>query len=250
MRRPSYRVRAAPRRSASRHRIPERTNRRLATLRHVGYRGKTTEQQRARELRAEAWTLQEIATELEVSRSSVSVWVRDVVFEPKPRQRPIFRNPSSLHLKKLAEIDEMNDWGRQRMGTLTDDAFLAAGVALYAGEGGKTEGAVTFPNTDPTMVRFFCSWLRHYFDVDERRLRVRLYLHQGLDLDAAIAHWSEVTRIPPVQFGKPYRAVADPSIRQTKHEFGLARVDYCCSRTHRGVMGLVRALLSSEFLPG
>ena len=37
---------------------------------------------------------------------SVSLWVRDVAFEPKPRQRPVFRSPSSLHLKKLAEIEE------------------------------------------------------------------------------------------------------------------------------------------------
>jgi hypothetical protein len=178
------------------------------------------------------------------------VWVRDVEFEPKPRQRPLFRNPSSLHLKKLAEIEAMNEWGRQQIGELTDAAFLAAGAALYAGEGGKTEGAVSFANCDPEMIRFFCAWLRHYFDIDETRLRVRLYLHQGLDLDAAIAHWSRVTGIPSQQFGKPYRAVPDPSIRRNKHEFGLARVDYCCSRTHRGVMGLVRALLSSEFLPG
>lgn len=144
----------------------------------------------------------------------------------------------------------MNEWGRDRIGELSEEAFLAAGAALYAGEGGKTEGAVSFANTDPRMMRFFCAWLRHFFDVEESRLRIRLYLHQGLDLDAAVTHWSEVSGVPPEQFGKPYRAVPDPSIRRNKHEFGLARLDYCCSRTHRGVMGLVRALLSSEFLPG
>jgi hypothetical protein len=36
----------------------------------VRYRGKTVEQQCARELRAQAWTLAEIADELGVSRSS------------------------------------------------------------------------------------------------------------------------------------------------------------------------------------
>jgi hypothetical protein len=38
------------------------------------------------------------------------------------------------------------------------------------------------------MVRFFCAWLRRHFAIDERRLRIRVYLHQGLDLDAAEAH--------------------------------------------------------------
>lgn len=216
----------------------------------MGYRGKVVEQERARDLRAEGNTLVEIATELGVSKSSVSLWVRDVVFTPKPRQRPMFSAPSSLHLAKLAEIDGMNRRGIERIGTLTDDAFFVAGVALYAGEGGKTDGAATFANCDPGMIAYFCAWLRRYFRIDESRLRVRLYLHVGLDLDAAEDYWSRLTGIPRSQFGKAYRAVRDPSIRRNKHEHGLARVDYSCSRTHREVMGLVRALLSSEALPG
>jgi hypothetical protein len=109
---------------------------------------------------------------------------------------------------------------------------------------------VKFANTDPTMVRFFCAWLRRFFVVDETRLRVRVYLHDGLDLTAAEAHWSHVTGVPLAQFGKAYRAVADPSIRRTKHEFGYVYVSYACATTHRQIMGLVRALLSSSAIPG
>jgi len=213
--------------------------------RPVGYRGKTVEQQRARELRAESRTLQEIADELGVSRSSASVWVRDVEFDPKPAQRPQFRNPSSLHLKKLAEIDAMNEWGRTQIGELSDDAFLAAGTALYAGEGAKRDGEVMFANTDAAMVAFFCRWLRRFFAIDENRLRVRVYLHAGLDLDAAQRHWSTVTGVPLAQFRHGYRAAADPTIRRAKHEHGCVYVRYGCSTTHRKIMGLTRALLSS-----
>ena len=133
---------------------------------------------------------------------------------------------------------------------LTDEAFLAAGVALYAGEGSKTDGKVRFANTDPAMVSFFCAWFRRFFDVDESRLRVRVYLHQGLDLNAAEDFWAEITGVPRSQFGKAYRAEPDPSIRHNKHEMGCAYVDYSSSRVHREIMGLVRALLSSESIPG
>ena len=216
----------------------------------MGYRGKTVEKERARDLRAESWTLQAIASELGVSRSSVSVWVRDVRFEPKPRHRPIFRNPSSLHLAKLAQIEEMNQWGREQIGVLSEAAFLAAGVALYAGEGAKKDGSVNFANTNSEMVSFFCAWLRHFFEVDESRVRVRVYLHQGLDLDAAEEHWAKIVGVPRTQFNQPYRAVADPSIRKNKHELGCVYVVYSCSKTHRGIMGLQRALLSSRSIPG
>ena len=100
------------------------------------------------------------------------------------------------------------------------------------------------------MIVFFCCWLRRFFEIDESRLRVCLYLHEGLDLVATIAYWSALTAIPPSQFGKPYRAVPDPTIRHAKHVHGCVTVGYSCSRTHRSIMGLVGALLNSTTVPG
>ena len=77
-----------------------------------------------------------------------------------------------------------------------------------------------------------------------------MYLHEGLDLDAAHSFWSEVTGVRIEQFGKPYRPKADASIRTAKHEFGCCYVAYSCSLTHRFIMGAVRALLSSDAFPG
>ena len=108
-----------------------------------------------------------------------------------------------------------------------------------------------FANTDPRMILFFCAWLRRFFEVDERRLRIRLYLHEGLDLEAAEAFWSRVTGVPRSQFGTPYRASARDTTRRTKHPLGCPAVRYACSRTHRAVMGLVEALLScDDCIPG
>jgi hypothetical protein len=100
------------------------------------------------------------------------------------------------------------------------------------------------------MVEFFCAWLRRFFAVDEARLRIRVYLHRGLDLDAAEAHWSRVTGVPRSQFNASYRAALDPSIRRAKHKFGCVYVDYHSARTYREIMGLIRALLASSAIPG
>ena len=216
----------------------------------MGYRGKVELHEKARRMRAESRTLQDIATTLGVSKSSVSLWVRDVAFEPGPRQPSTNRRPHPQHLAKLAQIAECNRAGIERVGVLSDETFLVAGAALYAGEGSKGDGKVSFANTDPSMVAFFCAWLRRYFTVDESRLRVRVYLHEGLDLDRAEGFWSQVTGVPRSQFNRPYRAVADPTIRLAKHERGCVYVDYHCSRTHREAMGLARALLSSSAIPG
>jgi hypothetical protein len=215
----------------------------------VGYRGKLAEQQRARELRLQGLTLADIARELGVSKSSVSLWVRDIPIEVR-RSSLVQRRPNALQRARMAEVEACNQRGRSRLGVLSDEAFLAAGAALYAGEGAKADGKVLFANTDPAMIAFFCAWFRRFFTVDEARLRMKIYLHEGLDLDAAQRSWSAVTAIPLDRFKAPYRADTDTSIRSTKHEFGCAYVYYCCSRTHREVMGLVRALLASEAIPG
>jgi hypothetical protein len=216
----------------------------------MGYRGKLSEQRAARQLRARGATLSDIAHQLGVSRSSVSLWVRDVDFEAAPRRPARRRGPNALQRRKAAEVAALRVEGVLRIGVLSPQAFLAAGAALYAGEGTKRDGMVAFANTDPRMVALFCAWLRRYFEIDEARLRVRLYLHQGLDLDAAQAHWSQVTGIPLTQFRAAYRAASDPTIRSAKHPLGCAYVTYCCSRTHRAIMGMIDALLSSGTDPG
>lgn len=131
----------------------------------MGYRGKVKEQERARALRAQNHALADIADTLGVSKSSVSVWVRDVPYRPSPRRHGPQRRRQPLRERKLLEIENLNRESADRLGRLDEQAFLAAGVALYAGEGSKADGAVNFANSDPEMVRFFCAWLRRFFQM-------------------------------------------------------------------------------------
>lgn len=219
----------------------------------MGGFSKYREQQRARELRAAAWTLQEIATELGVAKSSVSRWVRDVDFDPRPRRKARKRGPNKLERARIAEIEACRVAGIERFAQMSVDEFFCAGLGLYAGDGSKKGGSVSFANSNVEMVRFYCAWLRHFFDVDESRLRIQLYLHADLDLDAANRHWSDATGIPLTQFHKPYRAVVDQTRRHNRHVFGRCHVRYACTHTMRRILGMMEAmiLVSSESLdPG
>jgi transcriptional regulator with XRE-family HTH domain len=217
----------------------------------VGYRGKTAEQEAARALRAQGWTLANIAAELSVARSSVSLWVRDVAFTPGPRVAARDRPPNVLQRARTEEIARARADGLTRLGSLSEREFLVAGLALYAGEGAKRDADLIFTNTDPAMMRFFCRWLRHFIDIDESQLRARLYLHEDLDLEAAIAFWSDVMDIPHSRFIRPHRAVADASRRNNRHEYGCASVRLRSRQRHRKLMGLMEALLSSRTdIPG
>ncbi len=226
----------------------------------MGYRGKTAEQEQARVLRAAGWTYREICAELGVSRASVSVWVRDVPFDESVWAGRACANrnfgarqarPNRLSVARQAEVDELREEGRRRIGQMSEQEFLVAGTALYAGEGTKRDGSLRFANCDPRMILFFVTWLRRFFPIDESRLRIHLYLHAGLGLDVASHFWSELANVPLTQFTQPYRAVADPTIRRAKHVMGCPSIVYSSSRTHRAVMGMVEALLScGSSLPG
>ena len=151
----------------------------------MGYGGKIDEQRRARALRAQSLTLADIAAELGVAKSSVSTWVRDVDFEPSsPRRTARRRHPNKLQRAKAAEIERLCVEGIERVGKLTEREFLMAGLGLYAGDGAKSGGSVKFCEPNPAIVGFFCDWLRTFFDIDESRMRVRLYLHDDLPLRA------------------------------------------------------------------
>jgi transcriptional regulator with XRE-family HTH domain len=213
------------------------------------YGGKVEGQHRARELRAESWTLADIAAELGVAKSSVSRWVRDVDFEPNPRRTARKRGPNKLQRAKAAEIERFRIEGIERVGELTEREFLMAGLGLYAGDGSKTGNEVKFANSNPDLIRLFCAWFRTFFDIDEARLRIRLYLHEGLDLEAAVAHWSVVTNVASSQFTKPYRAPADATRRRAKHVHGCCHVCYASAPTHRAILGMLSALALVTYEP-
>jgi hypothetical protein len=89
-----------------------------------------------------------------------------------------------------------------------------------------------------------------FLAIDESRLRLHLYLHQHLDLDSANQFWNELTGIRLSQFRAPYRAVADPPIRKSKHLMGCPAVVYSSATALRRVMGMIEAVVSPVAFPG
>ena len=178
--------------------------------------------------------------------------VRDVEFVTPVRSltRGRRRDPNALQRRRQAEIDRLLAEGRARIGRLSEREFLVAGVALYAGEGSKRDGSVLFANSDPPDDRLL--------------LLVASVLLPGRRVPPTASPLStsgprsghresllvSLTGIPESQFVKPYRAVADPSIRNAKHVHGCVGVRYSCSATHRSIMGLVGALLGDAVTPG
>ncbi len=218
----------------------------------MGNRGKYEERATARDLRAKSWTLGEIASELSVAKGSVSVWVRDVEFTPRPRNRGhSSQKPHPLTVKKQAELDRCREDAEVWAASASDRDLYVWGLAMYHGEGAKTEASgFQLANTSPTIIAAFLRWMRTFFPIKESRLRATLYLHAGLDESAAIAHWVDVTGIARTQFTKSYRPASRGSHKTSKHVNGCLSVRYSDVSIFRRVMAASEALACVFADPG
>ena len=147
----------------------------------MGYRGKVELQEKARVMRAEGRTLLDIATELGVAKSSVSLWVRDVPFEPAPRQVSADRRrPHPQHLAKVAEIARLRRQGRRSDRHRSPSRRFSRRVPPSTPVKVRSAtGRFASQTLMPRWLHSSAAWLRRYFTIDESRLRVRVVPARG-----------------------------------------------------------------------
>jgi transcriptional regulator with XRE-family HTH domain len=145
---------------------------------------KTAEREEARRLRErDGLPIKDIARRLNVSQSSVSLWVRDIELTPHQQQALRMMNPAynrqlsgrmiSVNRRRAARLEAQMDGRRVALG---GDPLHVAGSMLYWAEGGKKRNQVRFSNSDPDMVRLFVRFLRTYFAVSNENLRITCHL--------------------------------------------------------------------------
>lgn len=192
----------------------------------------------ARKLRELGRTYNEIQAELGCSKSSVSLWVRDM---PKPEARCTPEEQRARMNAGLAQLRATQDSERQEVkreaaeavGPLSDRELFLTGVALYWAEGTKSKPyrrseALQFINSDPNVIRHFVRWLE-LLDVTADRLTLRVSIHESADIAAAEAHWAEVVGVDASVFKQAHDQETQPANRPEEHRRELPRLprDLC-----------------------
>ncbi|MFC7923800.1 hypothetical protein [Streptomyces cinereoruber] len=156
---------------------------------------------RARELRLEGWTYDRIQVELGCSKSSISLWVRDLP-KPEPRyteeERRARMNAGLTRLRATQdeERQETKRLAHESVGALTDRELFIAGVTLYWAEGAKDKTyrrreVLQFINSDPNVITLYLRWL-DLLGVTPDRLRFRVSIHESADVAEAERFWAEL----------------------------------------------------------
>jgi transcriptional regulator with XRE-family HTH domain len=174
-------------------------------------RAKDDMRAKARELRLQGWTYDQIEAELGCSRSSVSLWVRDL---PKPERKRSHKEAAAIARKgweaKLRVRDEerqrTKETAKQAVGSMSDRELFLIGVGLYWAEGCKDKPydrreSVAFVNSDPGMIKVFLAWL-DLLGVARERLRYIVMIHENADVPAAEQYWANLVGVDRPAFNK------------------------------------------------
>ncbi|MBP7807535.1 helix-turn-helix domain-containing protein [Candidatus Saccharibacteria bacterium] len=176
---------------------------------------KSIEKQKAIRLREQGYSIKAIAQKLNVAKSSVSLWVREIKLDDATLAR-LKQNPHSTAAVEKRRITRLDNEERKRQVIISDASkdlggilnyreLWIAGVALYWAEGGKTRRLLRFSNGDPAMIRLMMDFFRKVCEVPEAKFRGYIHIHPNLDALAAEQYWSTITGIPLTQFFKTYR---------------------------------------------
>ncbi|MEV4972810.1 hypothetical protein [Streptomyces scopuliridis] len=167
--------------------------------------------EKARELRLKGLTYDQVQLELGCSKSSISLWVRDL---PKPERREAAEQAKLAARKRWDHELAVRDEKRRQtkagaaaeIGAMSDRELFLLGVGLYWSEGAKSKAhrpqeRVSFINSDPHMIGVFLAWL-DLLGIDRERLRYQVQIHESADVPAAERFWADVAGIDVAALGK------------------------------------------------
>jgi hypothetical protein len=159
------------------------------------------------ELRKEGRSYAEIQSAVPVSKSTLSLWLRDVLVDEAARSRLADRElagrenaVAAIRARREAKEARINGEARAQIpASIADSELFVVGLALYWAEGAKAKPwnpseHVNLINSDPDVIRVFLAWLA-LLGVELKDLTFRAAIHHTGDVAAAEQFWANVVGI-------------------------------------------------------
>lgn len=221
---------------------------------------------KARELRQKnGESIVIIAKKLKVSKSTVSLWCRDIELSQSQIQNLLDRKENGLRLgqingalvqknKRIKIVKQYQEEGLKEFKQVSDREYLVFGLALYLAEGAKKSRRIEFVNSDPQLISFMRQWFIKFFSVPKEHFVYRFTINEThrARVGAVTKYWSEYLGVSQSQFRKPVFVKAKHKKIYSNHEnyFGTFRLSvlkgsYLLYR----ILGLIDGLLTNKGKP-
>lgn len=214
---------------------------------------KREERDKARILRKEAKSINEIARVLHVSKASVSLWVRNIRLSKKQR-KTLTKRGFSIDAIEKRRINRINttqqrhraiiETAKKKIEKISSRDLLLVGTALYWGEGGKAKrGLARLSNSDPLVIKIMMRFFREICNVPEKKFRGHVHTFSHRDTGIAERYWSEVSGVPLGQFYKTYSKQSSASKnKKDKLPYGTFQIYVSDTHVFLAIMGWIERL--------
>ncbi len=164
-----------------------------------------TIREQARELRSQGNSMTEIASQLNVSKGSVSLWTRDIQLTEAQQDRMIQRQKinrgqiigSQKNREKGARIRTQYQQEGREQARLMRPLHLA-GCMLYWAEGAKARNVLAFVNSDTEMMQFFVRFLKQEMNIPGERMSMYIHCHSTdpVEIERVKTYWIQSLDLP------------------------------------------------------
>jgi predicted transcriptional regulator len=172
----------------------------------------TEKKLKALEMRKAGMSYSQIKKELEVSKSTLSLWLRQLPLSPERIRELLFDNEqrierfrNTMQNKRVKRLVKVYKNEKVKLLPLSREVLYVAGLMLYWGEGGKTKtGEISLSNTDPRIIAFYHYWLTEALKITKDQIFIKLHLYADMDYSKELTYWSQLLDIPTSHFKNPY----------------------------------------------
>lgn len=185
--------------------------------------------QQAVQFRARGFTLEEIAKICDVSKSTVSKWLKNnatsASVTTQNKRRAGRENAKRLQLVNKARTGERANRYREAVRAAETEfkhyrshPLFVAGVSVYAAAGDRfTPGVIRLSSARPALHRTFIRFSLEFLGVDKTQIRFWVLLYRGQSEEVCFKKWKATTSLPYAQFHKSQRATSKVAKGKTLH---------------------------------
>lgn len=166
----------------------------------------------ALKLRKSGLSYKEILKKISVSKSTLSIWLREIELTSEQKKRLLEKMDKVRYevakrkvVDRKKKTEEIIMRAKREVSFFRKDLLFFVGLSLYWAEGAKNPvEAVKFANSDEKMIFLMMKWLRKICKVPEKKFKIHIHMHNLHSRKDIIEYWSKITKVPLSQFYRPY----------------------------------------------
>jgi len=173
---------------------------------------KLIEKRKVIELRKKGKSYSEIRKIIKVSKSSLSLWLKNVMLTDEQvnglkmkKVMAVERYKKAMKIKRQTKLDGYYQNQVKKWIPLSNREKFIAGLFLYWGEGNKVStNLVNVSNTDPSVIKFAIYWMEKCLKIPMNEIYIKLHLYSDMNIEQETEFWSKTLGIDKERFTRPY----------------------------------------------